>query len=134
MLLRVTHVTRFDYDGEIFDTAMELRLRPRDDGRQRLRSHELRVDPPAPVRAYDDAFGNVVQTYNQRAPHRRVVVEASSVVETGLEAPQAPVEPTRGERFQMTRFVCRPIRSSNTNRSSQNRTMLGTHRPTGRSK
>jgi len=100
--LSVRHRTTFTYSDEVADTAMEMRLRPRDDARQRRLSYELRVEPRAAVRSYLDVFGNAVETYNHRAPHRRIVVEARSVVET-RPGPAGGAEPTGAERFRLLR-------------------------------
>lgn len=104
MRLRVTHQTRFTYSEEIADTAMELRLRPREGAGQRCLSYDLRVFPPGPVRSYNDSFGNTVETYNQRRPHREIVVEARSLVETTALGALVD-QPTRGERFMMQRLA-----------------------------
>jgi transglutaminase-like putative cysteine protease len=104
MKLRVTHQTRFEYSEEIADTAMELRLRPRDGAGQRCLSYDLRVFPPGPIRSYVDSFGNTVETYNQRRPHRELVVEARSLVETSPRAGVIVDQPTKGERYQMLRL------------------------------
>src|SRR5262249_51996683 len=75
-----------------------MRLRPRDESGQRCLSYELRVEPRGPVRSYHDAFGNLVEVYNHRAPHRRVVVEARSVVVTSPPAPPPHSARSEGER------------------------------------
>lgn len=104
MRLRVTHQTSFSYSEEIADTAMELRLRPRDGAGQRCLSYDLRVYPPGPIRSYVDSFGNTVETYNQRRAHREIVVEARSLVETSQRAGVILDQPTKGERYQMLRL------------------------------
>jgi transglutaminase-like putative cysteine protease len=83
---------------------MELRLRPRDGAGQRCLSYDLRVFPPAPVRSYNDSFGNTVETYNQRRAHREILVEARSLVETTSTGAIVD-QPTRGERFMMLRLA-----------------------------
>jgi transglutaminase-like putative cysteine protease len=100
--LSVRHRTAFTYSDEIADTAMEMRLRPLDDARQRLLSYDLRVEPRGAVHAYRDGFGNLVETYNHRPPHRRVVVEARSVVET-RPGQSGGEEPSGAERFRLLR-------------------------------
>jgi transglutaminase-like putative cysteine protease len=104
MQLSVVHRTVLAYDEEIADTAMEMRLRPRDESGQRCLSYELHVEPRGPVRAYNDAFGNTVQVYNHRPPHRQVVVEARSVVLTSPPAPARESTISEGERYRLLRF------------------------------
>ena len=60
----------------------EARLRPRDDAGQRLISFQLALDPPAPLDVVADRFGNTIHCYSVRPPHQRMVVTATSVVET----------------------------------------------------
>jgi len=102
--LSVVHRTVLAYDEDIADTSMEMRLRPRDESGQRCLSYELRVEPRGPVRSYRDAFGNRVEVYNHRAPHRRVVVEARSVVVTAPPAPFRESAISEGERYRLLRF------------------------------
>lgn len=100
MILRVAHRTTFVYSDSIADTSMELRVKPVDDARQRVRSYELRVDPRGPVREYRDVFGNWVQTWNHRPPHNQISVEARSVVETRPAWP-TPAELSPSDRWQL---------------------------------
>jgi transglutaminase-like putative cysteine protease len=104
MQLSVVHRTILDYDDEIADTTMEMRLRPRDEAGQRVLSYELLVDPRGPIRSYHDAFGNEVQVYNYRPPHKQVVVEARSVVLTSPTALTPEATLNDGERFRLLRF------------------------------
>jgi len=102
--LSVVHQTVLAYDDEIADTSMEMRLRPRDESGQRCLSYELRVEPRGPVRSYRDPFGNQVEVYNHRPPHRRVVVEARSDVVTSAPAPVREGTISEGERYRLLRF------------------------------
>ena len=56
------------------------------------------------MRSYRDPFGNVVEVYNHRPPHRKVVVEARSVVETSPPAPARESSINEGERYRLLRF------------------------------
>jgi transglutaminase-like putative cysteine protease len=102
MRLGVVHRTVLAYDDEIADTSMEMRLLRRDESGQLCLSYELRVEPRGPVRSYRDAFGNQVEVYNHRAPHRKVVVEARSVVVTS-PAPARESSISEGERYRLLR-------------------------------
>jgi transglutaminase-like putative cysteine protease len=102
LLLRIVHRTLFTYSEEIADTSMELRVRPLEDARQRVRTYELRVEPRGAVREYKDVFGNWVETWNHRPPHDQITVEARSLVET-RPAWSTPVELSPGERWRLLR-------------------------------
>jgi len=106
MRLRVRHTTRFRYSEEIADTAMEMRLRPIDDMRQRLVSYRLTVTPRGPIHGYTDVLGNHVETWNFRAPHREIVVTSEATVETLAVSEASTTAPVLAvaKRYQMTRF------------------------------
>lgn len=105
MQLSVVHRTVLAYSDDIADTSMEMRLRPREEAGQRLLAHRLVVEPEGPIRSYRDPFGNQVDVYNHRAPHRRIVVDARSVVETrpASDAPDDTIL-AEGERYRLLRF------------------------------
>lgn len=61
MHISVTHSTVYRYDQPVRLGLHVIRLRPRDDGAQRLLSQDLRIDPPPSLRSQGtDAEGNVV--------------------------------------------------------------------------
>jgi transglutaminase-like putative cysteine protease len=86
MRLHVAHTTRFLYSAKVVELYMELRVRPRDDARQRCLTFDLRVEPDSQVSSYRDSFQNYVHYLNHLAPHQRVVVTSNSLVETGSPA------------------------------------------------
>ena len=96
MRLRVEHTTTFTYDAPIVEASTELRLRPRDVDGQRCASFRLATEPRG-VRIHEfvDRLGNVVGHFDVLEPHERLVVTATSEVETSrLEqaAPPGPLE------------------------------------------
>ena len=82
--IEVVHTTDFQYDRDIAETIMELRLQPLSDATQRCLNFQLTVDPPGHVTNFPDSHGNVVHHFNYRPRHRRILIVARSVVETGL--------------------------------------------------
>jgi transglutaminase-like putative cysteine protease len=96
MRLRVEHTTTFTYDAPIVEASTELRLRPRDVEGQRCASFRLRTEPRG-VRIHEfvDRLGNVVGHFDVLEPHQRLVVTATSEVETSRfehAAPPTPLE------------------------------------------
>jgi transglutaminase-like putative cysteine protease len=71
------------------ESVMEVRLAPRDDGRQKVRSVELPTDPSATVFRYIDALGNDVHHFDIVVPHEELLVEARMRVRT-TPAPAVP--------------------------------------------
>lgn len=90
MRVEVTHVTRLEYDAEVYESVMDVRLGPRTDGDQRWERFDLRTQPITAIRRYTDGFGNVAHLLTAAKPHRDLVVTSRSEVETLLADPFAP--------------------------------------------
>ena len=83
MRYRILHTTEYDYGAAVDESYSQARLLPADGGRQRCIERRLHILPtPADYREHDDFYGNRVAWFSHLAPHRSMVVEASSVVET----------------------------------------------------
>ncbi len=76
----LVHVTEFHYDGPVSESYNEVRLRPIHDERQSCLSFRLTTSPGCHSTAYRDAFGNWVHQFNILREHRRLRVEAESMV------------------------------------------------------
>jgi len=87
----IRHVTRYDFATPIRENAMELRLQPRSDGRQRSLSFELNVRPAARVFSYRDFHGNMIHHFDVAGAHTDLVIASEALVETlpGLAVPDA---------------------------------------------
>jgi transglutaminase-like putative cysteine protease len=92
---RLIHVTEFSYDALVSESYNEVRLRPRQDDTQSCLSFRLTSDPPARASAHLDHNGNWVHRFNILHEHRRLRVEADSVV---LVQPP-PERPETGARL-----------------------------------
>src|ERR1039458_7056417 len=77
---RLVHTTDFVYDGPVSESYNEVRLRPLHDERQSCLSFRLTTNPGSRGTAYRLANGNWVHQFNVLAEHRRLRVEAESVV------------------------------------------------------
>jgi len=78
--LRVVHVTEFTYDEPVSESYNELRLQPQDDNSQSCISFRLQTLPTSSPASHRDYFGNWVHRFNVLPPHRRLRVDAQSVV------------------------------------------------------
>src|SRR5476649_2595260 len=96
MHLHLLHRTIFSYTGPARDSFNEARLRPVDDNLQTCRSFVLRTTPAVALRDYQDFYGNVVHYFDISTPHRKLVIEAESEIDTVPNAarPSVPVVPT----------------------------------------
>ncbi|HEU5314560.1 MAG TPA: transglutaminase family protein [Chloroflexota bacterium] len=104
MRVLVEHKTRLDYDGEVSEGVMDVRLGPLTDGHQRWERHDLRVAPSGTMRRYVDGFGNEAHLITIPRAHTFVELVAAGIVETLIPNPFAPpAVPPRGltsaERF-----------------------------------
>jgi len=90
---RLLHTTDFVYDGPVSESYNEVRLRPLHDERQSCLSFRLTTNPTSRGTAYRDAYGNWVHQFNVLTEHRRLRVEAESVV-LAHEAFDAPTDGT----------------------------------------
>jgi len=83
MLLHVVHETAYDYAPMVRTAQHMAHLKPVDDGRQKLLSHRLTVEP-GPVQHSEsvDVFGNVRSFFSLEAAHEFLRVRAESLVET----------------------------------------------------
>ncbi|MBL6854112.1 MAG: transglutaminase family protein, partial [Alphaproteobacteria bacterium] len=58
MFYSIRHVTRFRYSSPVRESVMELRMQPRSEGPQSLRSFQIVTNPRAQLYAYTDYLGN----------------------------------------------------------------------------
>jgi transglutaminase-like putative cysteine protease len=87
MLLRITHETELRYDELISESAMELRMAPRQEIDQHRLSFQLAIGPAASVASYFDWLGNTVHTFAVNPFHKEIRIIATSVVETDRAVP-----------------------------------------------
>jgi transglutaminase-like putative cysteine protease len=82
MIYQVTHTTRYTYEDAVAQCRNEVRLTPRVLPTQRLREHEIQVEPkPASLHHRKDYFGNDVTMFAVLEKHERLETIARSVVE-----------------------------------------------------
>lgn len=74
------HSTEFNYEGSVYESYNEVRLRPMHDERQSCLSFRLVTQPASRVSSYKDGYENVVHMFNLLPEHRRLRIEAESVV------------------------------------------------------
>jgi transglutaminase-like putative cysteine protease len=80
--LRVSHETRFDYDGPARASYNELRLTPRTELRQTTLETKITTLPGAQQFAYIDYWGTHVVAFNVDRRHEVLSVTGSSLVDT----------------------------------------------------
>jgi len=76
----LTHATEFAYDGAVYESYNEVRLRPIHDDHQSCLSFRLITNPASRGSSYKDGFGNWIHLFNVLPQHRKLRIEAESVV------------------------------------------------------
>src|SRR5262245_7309584 len=88
MLFTIEHTTEYRFTRPVFFEPHQLRFCPRSDGSQRVARFELQIEPtPAGMTQSLDADGNIVTIAWFSELHDRMVLRASSEVETLRENP-----------------------------------------------
>lgn len=87
MFYSIRHVTRFRYATPVRESVMELRMQPRSEGPQALRSFQINTNPRAQLYAYTDHFGNAVYHFNVLREHEELRIEAQAVIEIARRQP-----------------------------------------------
>src|ERR1700704_4848451 len=87
MFYSIRHVPRFRYSGPVRESVMELRMQPRSEGPQSLRSFQITTNPRAQLYAYTDYLGNAVYHFNVLREHEELRIEAQAVVEIAAAPP-----------------------------------------------
>ena len=82
LVLTISHLTRYTYEGAVQDSFNEARLQPVTDELQICRDFRFRLDPQSQVRDYPDFYSNCVHYFDVHHPHESLEVEAVSVVGT----------------------------------------------------
>lgn len=76
----LVHSTEFIYDGVVYESYNEVRLRPMHDDRQSCISFRLVTQPVSRGASYKDGYGNWIHQFNVLPQHRHLHIEAESVV------------------------------------------------------
>jgi transglutaminase-like putative cysteine protease len=81
MFYSIRHITRFRYSAPVRESIMEIRMQPRSEGPQMLRSFQISTNPRSQLYAYTDHFGNAVYHFNVLREHDELRIEAQAVIE-----------------------------------------------------
>jgi transglutaminase-like putative cysteine protease len=100
MFYSIRHITRFRYSSPVRESVMELRMQPRSEGPQALRSFQISTAPRAQLYAYTDHLGNAVYHFNVLREHMELRIETQSLIEmTSWRAPVPQADPLEWDRY-----------------------------------
>ena len=112
LLYDITHITTYDYLGDVSVSHHLLRLTPRHYSKQDCLAHELAIVPePETVRAHRDYFGNPTHFIGVETPHRQLVIKSRSRVAV---SPEFIPEPRETPSWETVRARCRDDHSGQT--------------------
>src|ERR1700749_4124816 len=100
MFYSIRHVARFRYSAPVRESVMELRMQPRSEGPQTLRSFQIATNPRAQLYAYTDHLGNAVYHFNVLRQHSELRIEVNATVEMDPVAPP----PERADDLEWQRY------------------------------
>jgi transglutaminase-like putative cysteine protease len=86
LILSISHLTRYTYEGAVKDSFNEARLQPITDSLQMCRDFKFQLDPASSVRDYPDFYANCVHYFDVPEPHESLEVVAISEVQTLMES------------------------------------------------
>ncbi len=82
MKLRIIHLTEYQYASPVSNNSNELRLTPVQSRWQEVSFFLLRVLPSTRLQRFTDFYGNVATHFEVEEPHRQLLIEATSSVNT----------------------------------------------------
>ena len=82
MQFLIEHTTEYPYSAPATEAFSELRLRPRDNLKQRVTRHATSVQPAVVVDSYTDYFGNIVEAIAVPFRHSALTVTSLCQVQT----------------------------------------------------
>src|SRR5580765_5941532 len=101
-LYRIEHETRYRHAGRASTSQHVAYLKPRELPRQRVRRHELAVEPALANRSQrTDFFGNTVDQFTILTPYHEMRAISRSLVE--VVPPETAVDPAASEAWEAVR-------------------------------
>lgn len=94
MFYAIRHFTRYRYSHPVWQSAMEVRMHPRNDAAQRCFTFQLSVSPRARIFSHMDHNGNLIHHFDLPEPHSQLTIVADALVEVD---PPEPLPETAGE-------------------------------------
>jgi transglutaminase-like putative cysteine protease len=79
---KIRHITRYQYENSVRDSANQIMLYPVQDPFQSVLQHTIHVTGNPMIELHIDIFGNDVGTFTQVHPHRELVIDSYLLVNT----------------------------------------------------
>lgn len=85
-LFQIHHVTRYEYQDQVRDSANQIVLYPIEDQHQEILSHELLITGKPNIEVFKDYYGNQVGSFTYQAAHKELVIDSKLVVKVSSKA------------------------------------------------
>lgn len=79
---KIRHITKYNYETPVRDSANQIMLYPIKDAHQTVVQHSITITGDPIVDLYNDIYGNQVGTFTQAKPHQELVIDSKLLVET----------------------------------------------------
>jgi transglutaminase-like putative cysteine protease len=79
---KIHHVTRYQYEVPVIDSANQIMLFPIEDEFQDVLKHDLMITGEPPIDIYNDYYGNKVGSFMYTPSHRELVIDAKMEIVT----------------------------------------------------
>src|SRR6478735_7110648 len=79
---KIRHVTKYEYENPVRDSANQIMLYPIKDSYQQVIQQTINITGNPVVDQYLDPFGNQVGTFTQAKPHKELIIDSRLIVET----------------------------------------------------
>jgi transglutaminase-like putative cysteine protease len=93
MFYAIRHYNRYRYSRPVWQTAMEVRMHPRNEQSQRCFTFQLSVSPRARIFTHNDHNGNFVHHFDIPEAHKQLTIIADALVDVD---PPDPLPPSLG--------------------------------------
>jgi transglutaminase-like putative cysteine protease len=91
---KIQHLTKYNYEVPVRDSANQIMLYPFNDERQDVVLQELHVTGKPVIETHFDIFNNKVGTFTHSRPHDELIINSVlEVVTTPVKLPEATVNP-----------------------------------------
>lgn len=79
---KIRHITKYEYENYVRDSANQIMLYPIKDAHQQVIQQTITITGNPIVDQYVDPFGNQVGTFTQAKPHKELIIDSKLIVET----------------------------------------------------
>ena len=77
---KIHHVTRYNYEVAVRDSANQIMLYPLKDDFQETLQHYIKITGDPMIDVYQDYYGNSIGTFTNTQPHKELIIDSTLVI------------------------------------------------------